>query len=55
VAQVHRLRTLVASPLGERDTLKRVPKILPEMDADVARLGRSTSARNVATDNAQSS
>jgi NAD(P)-dependent dehydrogenase (short-subunit alcohol dehydrogenase family) len=55
VGQVHRLRTLVTSPLGERDTLKKVPRILPEMDADVARLGRSTSARNVATDNARSS
>jgi NAD(P)-dependent dehydrogenase (short-subunit alcohol dehydrogenase family) len=54
VAQVQRFRTLVTSPLGERDTLKKVPTILPKMDEDVARLGRSTSARNVATDNAES-
>ncbi len=55
VGQVQRFRTVITSPLGERDTLKKVPSILPEMDADVARLGRSTSARNVATDNAQTS
>ncbi len=55
VGHIHRLRTLLTTPAGERTTLKKVPEILPQMDAEVARLGRSTSARNVATDNAASS
>ena len=38
----------IARRLGESQTLKRVPRLLPEMDAEVRRLGRSTSARNVA-------
>ena len=54
VGQVHRMRTLVTTRLGEGATLRHAPKILAGMDADVARLGRSTSARNVATDNAES-
>jgi NAD(P)-dependent dehydrogenase (short-subunit alcohol dehydrogenase family) len=54
VGQIHRVRSLLTSPLGELSTLKKVPEILPQMDAEVARLGRSTSARNVATDNATS-
>ena len=37
----------LASPLGERTTLKHVPELLPLMDAEVQALGRSTSARNV--------
>jgi NAD(P)-dependent dehydrogenase (short-subunit alcohol dehydrogenase family) len=43
-------KPLLTSPLGERETLKQVPRILPLMDAEVAALGRSTSARNVALD-----
>jgi NAD(P)-dependent dehydrogenase (short-subunit alcohol dehydrogenase family) len=54
VGQLQWFRSLITSPLGERTTLAKVPKILPKMDQDVARLGRSTSARNVATGNAQS-
>ena len=54
VAQLQRFRSLITSPLGERTTLTRAPKILPTMDEDVARLGRSTSARNVANGNAAS-
>ena len=54
VGQVHRVRTLVTTRLGEGATLRSAPRILAAMDEDVARLGRSTSARNVATDNAAS-
>lgn len=39
-------RNLVNSPLGTRDTLKHAPRLLPQMDEEVRRLGRSTSARN---------
>ncbi len=52
VGHVHRLRTIVTTRLGEGTTLRHAPKILQKMDEDVARLGRSTSARNVATGNA---
>jgi NAD(P)-dependent dehydrogenase (short-subunit alcohol dehydrogenase family) len=38
-------RNLLASPLGERTTLKHVPRLLPLMDEEVRQLGRSTSAR----------
>ncbi|MHB8689750.1 MAG: SDR family oxidoreductase [Solirubrobacteraceae bacterium] len=41
-------KPLITSPLGERETLKHAPRLLPLMDAEVATLGRSTSARNVA-------
>ena len=34
--------------MGNLPVLRLVPEILPELDADVARLGRFTSARNVA-------
>ena len=53
VGHVHRLRTVVTTRLGESTTLRHAPRILEKMDADVERLGRSTSARNVATGNAQ--
>jgi NAD(P)-dependent dehydrogenase (short-subunit alcohol dehydrogenase family) len=53
VGHVHRLRTVVTTRLGESTTLRHAPRILAKMDEDVARLGRSTSARNVATGNAQ--
>ena len=54
VGQVQRARALVTTRLGEGATLRNAPRIIAAMDADVARLGRSTSARNVATDNAAS-
>lgn len=38
----------MARHLGESLTLKRVPRLLPAMDDEVRRLGRATSARNVA-------
>jgi NAD(P)-dependent dehydrogenase (short-subunit alcohol dehydrogenase family) len=46
------LKPVIAGPLGDRETLKQAPALLPAMDAEVARLGRSTSARNVAIDDA---
>jgi NAD(P)-dependent dehydrogenase (short-subunit alcohol dehydrogenase family) len=39
------LRPLLASPVRESQTLKFVPDLMPRMDAEVAALGRSTSAR----------
>lgn len=51
VAMLAWLKPLATSRLGEREPLKRVPRMLPMMDAEVAELGRSTSARNVAMDN----
>ena len=42
------LKPLLTSKSGERESLKQVPHLLPMMDAEVERLGRSTSARNVA-------
>ena len=50
VGAIARSRTLVTSPLGDRGTLKQVPRLLPLMDEEVRRLGRSTSARNTALD-----
>jgi len=44
-------RTIVNSPIGERDTRKAAPTLVPLMDEEVARLGRSTSARNVVPKN----
>lgn len=40
-------RNLLSSALGDRATLKQVPRLLPQMDAEVRELGRSTSARNL--------
>ncbi len=45
-------KPLLTSPLGERSTLPRVPELLAQMDAEVAALGRSTSARNLAMEQA---
>ncbi|MGV0645800.1 SDR family oxidoreductase [Mycolicibacterium sp. XJ879] len=39
------LKPLMASQLGDRITAKSVPELLPQMDAEVAALGRSMSAR----------
>jgi hypothetical protein len=48
VALLAWLKPLLTSRFGEREPLKQVPRMLPMMDAEVADLGRSTSARNVA-------
>jgi hypothetical protein len=48
VAVLAWLKPVLTSRIGERETLKQVPRMLPMMDAEVAELGRSTSARNVA-------
>lgn len=42
------LKAVVTSPIGDRSLLPHVPRILPLMDEEAAKLGRSTSARNVA-------
>jgi NAD(P)-dependent dehydrogenase (short-subunit alcohol dehydrogenase family) len=39
------LRPILGSSFGESQTLKSVPELLPQMDAEVAALGRSMSAR----------
>lgn len=41
------LRNLINSPAGTKQALKQTPELLAQMDDEVARLGRSTSARNV--------
>ncbi len=48
VGAVAAARNLVNSRLGERPAHQQTPKLLPLMDEEVRRLGRSTSARNVA-------
>jgi hypothetical protein len=45
VGTISRLRGLVNSPLGDRATLTSAPQVLADVDADVARYGRSMSAR----------
>ncbi len=42
------IRPFVQTPLAERDVRKATPQLLPEMDAEVAALGRSMSARSKA-------
>ncbi|WP_319452070.1 SDR family oxidoreductase [Mycobacterium sp. RTGN6] len=42
------LKPVLATPIGESATLKSVPELLPKMDAEVAALGRSMSARTEA-------
>ena len=39
------IKPLLATRLGEATTLKSVPELLPQMDAEVEALGRSVSAR----------
>lgn len=46
VGLIRSRRNLLSSALGDRATLKEVPRLLPMMDEEVRRLGRSTSARN---------
>jgi NAD(P)-dependent dehydrogenase (short-subunit alcohol dehydrogenase family) len=48
VGLIRWLRPLLATPLGELQTLRFVPDLLPRMDAEVAALGRSLSARTEA-------
>lgn len=47
VGAIAALRSVVGSRVGDRELRKHVPDLLPLMDAEVARLGRYTSARNV--------
>ena len=47
VGVIAQLRNVVNSPVAERETNKNTPTLLPLMDEEVRRLGRSTSARNV--------
>lgn len=49
VGTVGWLKALVTSPITEKRSLALVPRLLPKMDREVAALGRSTSARNVAS------
>jgi NAD(P)-dependent dehydrogenase (short-subunit alcohol dehydrogenase family) len=42
------LKPLMSTRIGEATTLKSVPELLPQMDAEVAALGRSMSARTEA-------
>jgi NAD(P)-dependent dehydrogenase (short-subunit alcohol dehydrogenase family) len=50
VGAIAKGRTIATSSIGNRATLKHVPTLLPLMDEEVRRLGRSTSARNTALD-----
>jgi hypothetical protein len=42
------IKPLITSRIGERQALEHAATLLPQMDAEVEALGRSTSARNVA-------
>ena len=46
------VKPIITSRLGERETLEHVPELLGLMDREVAELGRSTSVRNVAMEQA---
>jgi len=48
VGIIAKLRAVLVSKIGDRETLKQAPTLMPKMDAEVAALGRSTSARNTA-------
>lgn len=48
VGAIAQARTFVNSRLASRETLRQAPRLLPMMDQEVERLGRSTSARNIA-------
>lgn len=50
VGLVAAARGLVSSRFGDRATRDLTPRLLPRMDEEVARLGRSTSARNLGTE-----
>jgi NAD(P)-dependent dehydrogenase (short-subunit alcohol dehydrogenase family) len=49
VGIIAKLRAVMVSKIGDRETLKQAPTLMPKMDAEVAALGRSTSARNTAS------
>jgi NAD(P)-dependent dehydrogenase (short-subunit alcohol dehydrogenase family) len=53
VGLIRWLRPLLASRVGESQTLKFVPDLLPRMDAEVTALGRSMSARTEALEKKQ--
>jgi len=42
------LKPVIASPVGERETLKLTPELMPKMDAEADALGRNLSARTEA-------
>ncbi|MCW2856364.1 MAG: short-chain dehydrogenase [Marmoricola sp.] len=46
VGVIRARRNLLSSSIGDRATLRHVPRLLPKMDEEVRALGRSTSARN---------
>jgi NAD(P)-dependent dehydrogenase (short-subunit alcohol dehydrogenase family) len=48
VGAVRWLKPVLATPVGSAPVLKIVPDLLPRMDAEVAALGRSTSAHTEA-------
>ncbi|MDV7241743.1 MULTISPECIES: SDR family oxidoreductase [Rhodococcus] len=50
VGPVGWFKAVVTSRIGDRAVMPHIPRILPLMDEEVAALGRSTSARNVALD-----
>ena len=50
VGAIAALRSVLYTRAGEHETLKRVPSLLPRMDAEVVALGRSTSARYTVPD-----
>jgi NAD(P)-dependent dehydrogenase (short-subunit alcohol dehydrogenase family) len=52
VALLAWFKPFITSKVADGPTLKQAEKLLPMMDAEVERLGRSTSARNVAMDDA---
>jgi NAD(P)-dependent dehydrogenase (short-subunit alcohol dehydrogenase family) len=52
VALLAWLKPLITSRWGDVPVVERVPRLLPLMDEEVARLGRSTSARNVEMEDA---
>ena len=48
VGIIAKLRAVMVSKVGDRETMKQAPTLMPKMDAEVAALGRSTSSRNTA-------
>jgi hypothetical protein len=48
VGAVRWLRPVLSTPVGEAPVRRFVPDLLPRMDAEVAALGRSTSAHTEA-------
>jgi hypothetical protein len=44
-----RLKPVIASPIGERETLKLTPELMPKVDTEAAALGRNLSAPHGST------